>query len=469
MTAWFVMWLAEGFVAFGATAVLTRAFQLNAATRYVAWWMSLTAIGAFTWVVRPRAGDVCAAADCGLQAATSEPLFYIDAAPDLFVSAFLGIWLSITLVRLLRVVPSLHAVYSLRDRCTSFPPAVEARLPLWLEARRSANARRRRTRLMVCDAVQSATVLGFQRPCIAVPPHLLESLTPAELDHVILHEYAHVRRHDDWTRLAQALMQASLWVHPAVQMIGRQMDREREMACDEWVVARTGQPKIYARCLARAAEVLVRARSLELTPALFGRVHDVVQRVDRLLSMRGAVQYQVSMVGAVVVAIAIATGIAAVRAVPLIEEIGEVTPPFAAVRRASALRPVDHEGTKTQVVTPAGARLVGHETIQRERRARMAARAPVTGVMYPAIETSAQIASAPILSAVGAETVPLESRAIAGAYSHDPVGLKTATERPSTWSRVGATAAQLGAGAGKAGVSLGGMFSRAGTSAARRF
>ena len=47
---------------------------------------------------------------------------------------------------------------------------------------------------MLCDAVRGATVLGFYRPYIAVPPSLLKALTQDELDQIVLHEHAHVQR-----------------------------------------------------------------------------------------------------------------------------------------------------------------------------------------------------------------------------------------------------------------------------------
>ena len=90
---------------------------------------------------------------------------------------------------------------------------------------------------MICDAVPGATVLGFQRPCIAIPSSVVEALTIDELDQVILHEHAHVQRRDDWSRLAQTLLLSVLWIHPAALVISRALSRECEMACDEWVVA----------------------------------------------------------------------------------------------------------------------------------------------------------------------------------------------------------------------------------------
>ena len=129
---------------------------------------------------------------------------------------------------------------------------------------------------MICDELPGATVLGLQRPVHRSAARALEALTIGELDQVILHEHAHVQRRDDWLRLVQTLLLSALWVHPAALFVSRALNREREMACDEWVVARTGSPKAYARCLARAAEVRGRMKAQSaLVPALFGTRHDL--------------------------------------------------------------------------------------------------------------------------------------------------------------------------------------------------
>ena len=224
-----------------------------------------------------------------------EPYLLVTEPSSFFVSIFLGVWAAIAAIRLIRLLPSLHAVYALRDRCRPLPADIESRLPLWLEAQ----TRGRRTELMICDAVPGPTVLGFQRPFIAIPSSLFEALTVEELDQIILHELAHVQRRDDWARLAQGLLEAALWIHPAVAFISRALNRERETACDEFVVARTGLPKVYARCLTRAAEVRSRIRiEPVLVPALFGGQHDLVRRVDRLLAVKGRTRGKVSLVAA---------------------------------------------------------------------------------------------------------------------------------------------------------------------------
>ena len=268
MTAWLLTWVCQGAALVAVVAVALRAVpRLNAATRYAIWCGVLIAIACPPWISAAPAGE--------------QPI-YVPSVPDTSLSVLIGIWAAISFVNVVRLVSGLHAVYALRDRCRAFPRHLEARLPMWLETR----DRGRRTELKICDAVPGATVLGFQRPCIALPSGLVDALAPAELDQIVLHEYAHVQRRDDWSRLAQALVLSALWIHPAAHLVSRSLNRQREMACDEWVVARTGFPKAYAKCLTHAAEVRGRMRGTPaLLSAFLGTRHEIVQRVDRLLRM----------------------------------------------------------------------------------------------------------------------------------------------------------------------------------------
>jgi hypothetical protein len=115
-----------------------------------------------------------------------------------------------------------------------------------------------------------------------------------------------VQRRDDWVRLLQTLLLSVLWVHPAALLVSRGLNREREMACDEWVVARTGSPKAFARCLARAAEV--RGRMKASIRARARALRDAARtggRVDRLLKLKGQARRNVSFAGAIAAALAL--------------------------------------------------------------------------------------------------------------------------------------------------------------------
>ncbi len=346
MTAWLLTWLWQGAVLTLSVAILLKAKRFNAATRHLVWWAALVALtwlgyqsspyGGLTPVPVPVRGS-----DPNGMGFAPEPLLQVQQFSPFFVSILLGVWAAVALVNLVRLVPSLHAVYALRDLCRPFPAAIESRLPLWLEA----NARgRRRAELMICDELAGATVLGFQRPCIALPTSLVKAFSVEDLDQILLHEQAHVERRDDWARLAQALLQAVLWIHPAVPFIGRALNRESEMACDESVIARTGLPKAYARCLILAADVRGRIRlAPAVVPALFGSQHDLVRRVDRLLHTKESTRRGVSWL--VVVGAACAIGVISVRlnALPLVGEYVDMVLPLVAspvARTVAGLNPV---------------------------------------------------------------------------------------------------------------------------------
>ena len=68
------------------------------------------------------------------------------------------------------------------------------------------------------------------------------------------HELAHLRRGDDWTNLIQKIVRALFFFHPAVWWIENRLSVEREMACDDAVLAETANPHGYASCLVSLLE-----------------------------------------------------------------------------------------------------------------------------------------------------------------------------------------------------------------------
>ena len=133
------------------------------------------------------------------------------------------------------------------------------------------------------------SVIGFFAPRILIPEWLLERLTPAELEQVVLHEAEHLRRHDDWINLLQKLCLVAFPLNPALAWMERRLCREREIACDEGVVRRTQAPRAYAACLASLAERrLERQRGLKhpaeaLSLGAWQRRPELVDRVHRIL------------------------------------------------------------------------------------------------------------------------------------------------------------------------------------------
>src|SRR4030095_1039600 len=96
-------------------------------------------------------------------------------------------------VSVIRAVRSVFALHRVRAACRDFPSDLEGRLRCWNHVR----PRARCSRLVLSDHVRSAAVFGWGSPVIAVSPTMVEQLAEAEIDRVVLHEWAHVQQRAD--------------------------------------------------------------------------------------------------------------------------------------------------------------------------------------------------------------------------------------------------------------------------------
>lgn len=99
------------------------------------------------------------------------------------------------------------------------------------------------------------------------------------LDQIGLHEAAHLARRDDYSLVLQRLIEALFALHPVVRWIGRQIELEREIACDDFVLAVTGKSRSYASCLARMVELTAGA---SVSPAAAAAGSHLARRVEML-------------------------------------------------------------------------------------------------------------------------------------------------------------------------------------------
>lgn len=212
----------------------------------------------------------------GNSAGASNFAFHLPAswATDIFL-----VWAVIAIAGLAKVALGFWQLHKLRQSCNALSLAD---LPD-LNAAASPDRQSRRVQICVCNRVRVPAAIGFIRPAIVIPAWALTELTPAELNSVILHELAHLRRWDDWTNLAQKIVSALLFFHPAVWWIDRGLTREREMACDDFVLAATADHRGYAKCLVSVAEKSFLRRGLALAQAMAERMQLTAQRVARIL------------------------------------------------------------------------------------------------------------------------------------------------------------------------------------------
>ncbi len=122
-------------------------------------------------------------------------------------------------------------------------------------------------------------VVGWLRPVILVPVSAFTGLTPWQLELILMHELAHVRRHDYIVNLVQVVVETLLFYHPVVRWVSRVVREERELCCDDLVVARSNDPLSYARALAELAG----AQSMGLQTSVGSDGGKLVARIKRLV------------------------------------------------------------------------------------------------------------------------------------------------------------------------------------------
>lgn len=161
-------------------------------------------------------------------------------------------------------------------------------LPAW-EATVTTLATRLRLRRPVTAVVSGMAkvpmVIGHLKPIILLPVALLSSLPPEQIEAIIAHELAHVRRHDYWINMLQSLIEINFFYHPAVRWLSSVVREEREKCCDDLAVSLlNGNTVAYARALSEAESLQHAPTPLAL--AFAPRRGSLLARIERLVHPR---------------------------------------------------------------------------------------------------------------------------------------------------------------------------------------
>src|SRR5690349_13234356 len=136
----------------------------------------------------------------------------------------------------------------------------------------------RSVRLLATDRVDSPSVIGWLRPVILAPVGMLSGLAPQQVEALLAHELAHVRRHDYLVNVLQGIAESLLFYHPAVWWISNQIRTEREHCCDDLAVEASGDVLVYARALA----ALESMRPAHFKTVLSANDGSLLRRIRRL-------------------------------------------------------------------------------------------------------------------------------------------------------------------------------------------
>lgn len=135
-------------------------------------------------------------------------------------------------------------------------------------------------RFCECVTLEAPAVIGWLCPVVYLPLSAITGLSAAQLDAVIAHELAHIKRFDVFVNLFQIAAETLLFYHPAVWWLSKRIRTERENCCDDVAVAVCGDPASYAQALANMAE-------WQAAPVMAMAVnsHPLAARVARILGV----------------------------------------------------------------------------------------------------------------------------------------------------------------------------------------
>jgi beta-lactamase regulating signal transducer with metallopeptidase domain len=291
----------------GAAVALTiRLMRPAAATRQALWSVALGAAGfapvaiLAVMLVRgalPDAAPLPAAGTAVLSAAPTRAAHAATAGlrpapgaghaalqlPDppaiapLVARGIIGIWLLGALVGLIGLGRSLARVRALKLRSSGLEGDLATELP-WL-----TESAGREIYLRLSYETETPIAVGFRRPVILIPTEMATAAGLTSIEPLIMHEYAHLARYDDWTNLAQRTIERVFWFNPLVWILGRRVALEREVAADEAVVERTHDAKNYASALWRMAQEMRMPEHVVVAPGAMLTRKQISVRIERLL------------------------------------------------------------------------------------------------------------------------------------------------------------------------------------------
>jgi TonB family protein len=164
--------------------------------------------------------------------------------------------------------------------------------------------------------VQTPVLAGFLRPEILLPENIEQWTSAEERQAILLHEMAHLQRRDHWVSLFSALLGSVFSFHPAIRYALRQLLVERELACDEHVLASGTSPATYTEVILKVAERNISGRQTDC-PALNAAGKALERRVNMILNYRfsGENRFQIPAIARSAIIVALATLLLPQRAV----------------------------------------------------------------------------------------------------------------------------------------------------------
>lgn len=142
----------------------------------------------------------------------------------------------------------------------------------------------RKVHLMISERIHSPMVIGHLKPIILLPVGFLTALSPAQVETILVHELAHIRRHDYLLNMIQQVLEILFFYHPAYWWISQVLQDEREHCCDDIAIQYSGDSLAYARALTELEQH--RLVNTKLAIGIQGRNNHLLGRIKRIMGVK---------------------------------------------------------------------------------------------------------------------------------------------------------------------------------------
>lgn len=190
-------------------------------------------------------------------------------------------WMAVFSIIWLRILGGFWLSQKLRNLPAE--PVSEEILALFENLKKRLGAPKN-TRLRIQKMLPEPLTLGFWRPVVLFPAACLMQLSPAQVEALLMHELAHIRRHDYLLNLVQVALEACFFYHPLFWLLSKTARNQREICCDDLVVGQKTDRLVYANALTDLALLPVFTQNrLAMTAVSNGQFS---QRIARIMGVR---------------------------------------------------------------------------------------------------------------------------------------------------------------------------------------
>ncbi len=158
-------------------------------------------------------------------------------------------------------------------------------------------------KMLYSTYLHTPVMMGFIKPVILLPVAVMSQLSTDQLEAILLHELAHIKRHDYLVNILQTFIETIMFFNPIIWIISSSIRKERENCCDDLVLAHTNEPLHYAHALS-LLEAGKQAQT-NISLAATGKHQHLFNRIKRIMEMKKQSLNYGRVMAAVIVAIVI--------------------------------------------------------------------------------------------------------------------------------------------------------------------